>query len=107
MVVVLREYATAAYFAYCRIFFAYFSNVRISHIFSHKLTFSTAILILFMFLLPIFIGFRYLDHLIVDLRPVDRSWIGGSTFRSVDLLTCVLWIVDRFLRHTRVVHGLG
>ena len=34
---VLREYAIAAYFTCCRAFFAYFSKVRIPHIFPHKL----------------------------------------------------------------------
>ena len=33
-------------------FFTYFSKVHISHIFPHKLAFSAAILILFLFLLP-------------------------------------------------------
>jgi len=42
-------------------FFAYFSRVRISHI----LAFSTAILILFVFILPISIRFHYLDHLLL------------------------------------------
>ena len=38
-------------------------SAHMSHIFfPHKLAFSTAILILFMFLLPISIRFRYLDH---------------------------------------------
>ena len=54
------KYATTA-------FFAYFSKVRISHIFfPHKLAFSTAVLILFLFLLPISIRFRYLDHLVAN-----------------------------------------
>ena len=43
-------------------FFAYLSKVRVSHIFPHKLAFSTAVLILFVFLFPISIRFRYLDH---------------------------------------------
>jgi len=47
-------------------FFAYFSKLRISHIFPHKLEFSTAILILFVYRLPITIGFRYLDHLVAN-----------------------------------------
>ena len=53
--------------------------------FSHTLAFSTAILILFVFLLPISIRFRYLDHL-VDNRmapstcpdPCGKIW--GSWF---------------------------
>jgi len=47
-------------------FLAYFSKVRKLHIFLHKLAFSTAILILFVFLLPIYIRFRYLDHLVAN-----------------------------------------
>jgi len=43
-------------------FFAYLSKVRVSHIFPHKSAFSTAVLILFVFLFPISIRFRYLDH---------------------------------------------
>ena len=55
---ILCAYATAAYFTYCRIF-TYFSKVRILHIFfPRKLAFSTAILILFVLLLPISIRFR-------------------------------------------------
>jgi len=49
---VLCEYAIAAYF----------SKVHMLHIFPHKLAFLTAILILFVFLLPISIWFRYLNH---------------------------------------------
>jgi len=45
-------------------FFAYFSKVRISHISPHKLAFLTAVLILFVFLLPISIRFRY--HLVAN-----------------------------------------
>jgi len=41
--------------------------VRISHIFPHKLAFSTAIFkILFVFLLPISVRFRYLDQLLAN-----------------------------------------
>ena len=47
-------------------YFAYFSKVRISHIFPHKLAFSAAILILFVFLLPISIRFCYLNHLVAN-----------------------------------------
>jgi len=49
-------------------FFAYFSkqSICISHILPHKLAFSTAILILFVFVLPISIRFRYLDHLVAN-----------------------------------------
>ena len=43
-------------------FFTYFSKVHISHIFPHKPAFSTAILILFLFLLP---------------SVLLRCWLGG------------------------------
>jgi len=64
---VLCEYAIATYFAYCHIF-EHFSEVHICDIFPHKWAFSTAILILFVFLLPISIRprFRYLDHLVAN-----------------------------------------
>jgi len=65
---VLREYAIAA-------FFAYFSEVRTSHIFPHKLAFSTAILMFFVSLLSIsiVIRFRYLDHLVANNGTIDMS----------------------------------
>ena len=73
---VLCEYATAAYF----------SKVHMSHIFfPHKLAFSAAILILFVFLLPISIRFRYLDCLWLPTEwhhpcvwtPVERYGVVG------------------------------
>ena len=70
-------------------FFAYFSEVRISHIFPpHKLAFSTAILVLFVFILPISIRFRYLDHLVANRMapstcpdPCGTRW-GGWFFKQ-------------------------
>jgi len=56
----------------CRIFrllahfFAYFSKVRISHIFPHKLAILMTISILFVFLLHISIRFGHLDHLVAN-----------------------------------------
>ena len=54
----------------------------------HKLAFSTAILILFVFLLPISIMFRYLDHLIANRMapsmcpdPCGTRW--GSWFQGI------------------------
>ena len=47
-------------------FFAYFRKVHISHIFPHKLSFSAAILILFVFLLPICLP-----------SVLCRCWLGG------------------------------
>jgi len=54
----------------------------------HKLAFSTAILILFVFLLPISIMFRYLDHLIANRLapsmcpdPCGTRW--GSWFQGI------------------------
>ena len=54
-------------------YFAYFSKVRISNIFPHKMAFSTAILIFFVFLLPLSIRFRYLDHLVAN-RMAPSMW---------------------------------
>jgi len=69
-------------------FFAYFSKVRISHNFPHKMAFSTAILILFVFLLAISIRFRYLDHLVANrmalsMCPDLRGMRQGSWFQAV------------------------
>jgi len=61
---VLCEYATAEYFTYCRIFHIFQQSAHITYFFPHRLAFSTAILILVVFLLPISITFRYLDHLV-------------------------------------------
>ena len=57
---VLREYAIAAYFVYCHIFRIFQRNAHIAYFFL------TAILILFVFLLPPSIRFRYLDHLVAN-----------------------------------------
>jgi len=58
--------------------------------FPHKLAFSTSVFILFLFLLPISIRFRYLDHLVANrmevassmcLNPCGTRW--GSWFQAV------------------------
>jgi len=52
--------------------------------FQQKLAFLMAILILFVFLLPISIRFRYLDHLVAPsmcLDPCGRRW--GSWFQAI------------------------
>jgi len=49
---VLCEYAIAAYFAYCRIF-----RILFAYFFPHRLTFSAAILILFVFCYLFLLGF--------------------------------------------------
>ena len=74
-------------------FFAYSSKVCISHIFPHKLAFSTAVLILFMFLLHISIRFHYLSHLVANRMapymcpdPCGTRW--GSWFQAI--LYCIL-----------------
>jgi len=75
-------------------FFAYSSKVHISHIFPHKLAFSTAILIFFVFPLglPIVIRFRYIDHLVANrMAPsmcpdhVATKWdvVGFKQFRTI------------------------
>jgi len=82
---VLREYAIAAYFAYCRIFRIFQRSAHIAYFPPHKLAFSTAILVLFVFILPISIRFRYLDHLVANRMapstcpdPCGTRW--GSWF---------------------------
>ena len=62
---VLRENAFAAYFACCRIFHIFQQSAHIAF-FPHKLAFSTAILILFVSILPVSIRFRYLNHLVAN-----------------------------------------
>ena len=57
---VLCEHAIATYFAYYHIF--RILSAHISYFFPHRLVFLMAIIILFVFLLPISIRFRYLDH---------------------------------------------
>jgi len=56
--------------------------------FLHKLAFLTAILILFLFLLPIYIRFHYLDHLVANRMtpsmcpdPCGTRW--GSWFQAI------------------------
>ena len=76
----------------CHIFrilphFSHISGKCVRRIFfPHKLVFSMAILILIVFLLPISIRFRYLDHLVANrmasfrcLDPCEMSW--GSCFK--------------------------
>jgi len=58
---VLCEYVIAAYFAYCRIIQ---QSVHIAYFFPHKLAFSTAVLILFVFLLPISVCLQCLDTVV-------------------------------------------
>jgi len=54
----------------------------------HKLAFSTTILVLFVFLLPISIRFRYVDHLVANRMapsmcpdPCGTRW--GSRFQAI------------------------
>jgi len=69
----MQIYAITAYFD----LFPHFSHISAKCayrvFFLHKLAFSMAILILVVFLLPISIGFRYLDHLIVN-RMAPSMW---------------------------------
>ena len=81
---VLCKYAIDAYFAYCRIFFAYFSKVRISHIFSHKSTFATAICVSITCLLRFFTSIIWLPtewHHPYVRTPVEQD--GGSWFQAM------------------------
>jgi len=70
----------------------YFSHISAKSayriFFPHKLAFSTTILILFVFILPISIRFRYLSHLLANrmapsmcLDPCGTRW--GSWFQAV------------------------
>ena len=63
-------------------------SAHISYFFPHKLALSTAILLLFVFLLPISIRFRYLDHLVANRMapsmcpdPCGTRW--GSWFQAI------------------------
>jgi len=72
-------------------FLAYFGKVRITRIFSAWIDISTAILVLFVFLLrlPISTGFRYFDHLVANRMapsmcpadPCGTRW--GSWFQAI------------------------
>ena len=82
---VLCKCVIATYFAYCRIFQ---QSAHIAYFFLHKLAFSTSILILFVFLLPISIRFCYLDHLVANrmapsrwMDPCGMRW--GSWFQAI------------------------
>jgi len=82
---VLREYAIATDFTYCRVFRIFQQGAHIAHFFPQKLAFLMAILILFVSLTPISIRFRYLDHLVANRMapsmcpraPVERSGVVG------------------------------
>ena len=84
---VLCEHATAAYFAYCRIFQ---QSAHITYLFLHKLVFLTAILILFVFPLRLSIRFRHLYHLVANrmlplMCPDTCGTRWGSWFLSNSL----------------------
>ena len=73
---------------------AFFSKVRISH----KFAFSTAILILFVFPLPISIIFCYLNHLVADRMapsrcPDPRGTRWNSWFRAILYHTPAAYLV--------------
>ena len=65
----------------------FYANAQLPHIslisakcthrtfFPHKLAFATAILILFVLLLPISVTFRYLDHLATNNWHHPRDWV--------------------------------
>jgi len=93
----------------CRIFrmLPHFSHISVECayriFFPHKLAFSTSVFILFLFLLPISIRFRYLDHLVANrmevassmcLDPCGTRW--GSWFQAV--LRHISAYVRRILR---------
>ena len=75
------------------------ANAHIAYFFPHKLPFSTAILTLFVFLLPISIRFLYLDHLVAKRMapsmcpdPCGTSW--GSWFQAI------LYHISAYFRRT-------
>ena len=99
-----QYYAIAAYFACCRVF-CIFSKVRLLRIFPHKLAFSTAILILFVFLLPLSIMFCYLDRLVANKMapsmcpdPCGTRW--GSWFQAV------LYHISAYFHHIFGVYAV-
>ena len=94
---VLREYAIATDFTYCRVFRIFQQGAHIAHFFPQKLAFSMAILILFVSLTPISIRFRYLDHLVANRMapsmcpdPCGTKW--GSWFQAI-----LYYISDAYL----------
>ena len=65
------------------VFFAHIGKVSVSHIFPHKLAFLAAILILFVFLLPISIRFCYLNHLVSNrMAPSTCPDLCGTRWGS-------------------------
>ena len=83
-------------------FVAYFSKVRMSHIFPHKSAFSTAIFISLTFLLPISIRFRYLDHLVAN-RMAPAVPASGPMWKGMG----VVWLVSSsFVPYFRRTFGV-
>jgi len=85
---VLCEYAIVSYFAYCHIFCTFQQSAHIAYFFPTEIGILTAILIFFVFLLPIFIRFRYLEHLAANrmalsmcLDPCGTRW--SSWFQAI------------------------
>jgi len=65
-------------------------SVHITCFFSHELSFSTAMLIFFVFLLPISITFCYLNHLFANRMapstcpdPCGMRWVGFKQFCTI------------------------
>ena len=86
-------------------FFCIFSKVRLLRIFPHKLVFSTAVLILFVFLLPLSIMFCYLDRLVANKMapsmcpdPCGTRW--GSWFQAV------LYHISAYFHHIFGVYAV-
>ena len=66
----------------CATFLAYFSKLCMSHIFPHKLAFSTEILILFVFLLPI--TFLFLLGFVTSTIWLPTEWHHPCVWTSVE-----------------------
>ena len=87
-------------------FFTYLAKCAYRRFFLHKVAFLTAILIFFVFLLPISIRFHYLDHLVAirmasSMCPDPCGTIWGCWFQAIlyhILAAYLVFIVRIFLK---------
>ena len=92
-------------------FFTYSISVKCTYrtFFPDKLAFSTAILILFVFLLPISTRFRYLDHLIANsvapsMCPDPCRTRRGSWFQAILYHISVAYLVFMWFAYFLMCH---
>jgi len=93
---VLCEYTIATYFTYCCIFCIFQQS-------AHKLAFSMAILILFVFLLPVSIRFCYLDHPVANNGTIHVSeplWNKRGSWFQVILYHISAYFMDQIVTIT-------